>query len=112
MNARVLGIDPSPTASGIARPEGATETWKMPGLVEAGHGTGSRLRELFDQAEGLFREEAPDLIVLEGYNPGLRKFGHVFQIGEVGGVFKLVAERAALPVVVVTPAARSQFGCG
>ena len=108
----MVGIDPSPTASGIARTDGSTETWKDPGLMDAGHATGSRLRELFDKAEELFRVEAPDLVLLEGYNPGLKKFGPDIQLGEVGGVFKLAAERAGLVVVVMTPSARSEFGCG
>jgi Holliday junction resolvasome RuvABC endonuclease subunit len=109
---RVLGVDASPTASGIALPDSSTQTWGMPGLVAAGHDTGERLEELFYRIETLLTATEPDVMIIESYNPGLRRFGHVFQIGEVGGAFKLAARRARVPLVAVTPAARSQFGCG
>lgn len=108
----IIGVDPSPTASGIAYPDGATDVLRLPDLKEAGHHTGDRLAEVFRRFSRDLDEHRPDLMVIETYNVGMKKFGHVFQIGEVGGVFRLAAALAGVPMVGVTPAARAQFGAG
>lgn len=109
---RIFGVDASPAASGIAYPDGSTEVWKMAGLVEAGHLTGDRLAEVFRRFSGALVEQPADLVVIEAYNVGMKKFGHVYQIGEVGGIFRVVAALAGVPMIAVTPAARAQFGSG
>lgn len=111
-SARIIGVDPSPTASGIAYPDGSTDVLLLPDLKAAGHQTGDRLAEVFRRFSRDLDEHQPDLMVIETYNVGMRKFGHVFQIGEVGGVFRLAAALAGVPMIGVTPAARAQFGSG
>lgn len=108
----VIGIDASPTASGIALPDGTTQTWKIPDLKKDGHHTGPRLENIFRRFRDVLTDWEADIIVMEGYNVGMKQFGHVFQIGEVGGVFKLAVNMFQIPLLVVSPSARSQFGCG
>lgn len=109
---RIIGVDASPTASGIALPDGSVEVWHMPGVMDAGAHTGERLVEVFRRFSAAVVECRPDVMVIENYNMGMKKFGPAFQIGEVGGIFRLVAAQAGVPMLSVSPAARAQFGCG
>lgn len=111
----VLGIDASPSATGICRPDDQLETWKN--ALKRGEPTGRRLLFIADQMERLLNElgaiyQLPDLAVIEGYNYGLKKFGDVFGIGEAAGIIKLGLWGADIPLVTVSPAARAKFATG
>lgn len=115
MTWRVLGIDASPSATGICRPDGGLETWKN--ALKRGEPTARRLIFIDEQVERLLNELGrvyafPHLAVIEGYNYGLKKFGDVFGIGEAAGVVKLALGRADIPLVTVSPAARAKFATG
>jgi Holliday junction resolvasome RuvABC endonuclease subunit len=118
---RVLGIDASPSATGICRPDGELETWKN--ALKRGEPTARRLVYINDQVRSLLHLDEDsacttdcggliDLAVIEGYNYGLKKFGDVFGIGESAGVIKLALAWRAIPLVTVSPAARAKFATG
>jgi Holliday junction resolvasome RuvABC endonuclease subunit len=110
VNWRVLGIDASPSATGICRPDGEVDTWKN--ALKKGEPTARRLVYIEEQILALLDEYDVDLAVIEGYNYGLKKFGDVFGIGEAAGVIKLALGRACIPLVTVSPAARAKFATG
>jgi Holliday junction resolvasome RuvABC endonuclease subunit len=107
---RVLGVDASPAGTGIARPDGGHETWIN--KLKAKEPTGARLTFLYDHATALLDEHRVDLVVIEAYNYGLKKFGDVFGIGEAAGVIKLAIAQRGIPLVSVSPGGRAKFATG
>lgn len=107
---RVLGIDASPAATGIARPDGSLDTWTN--KLKKGEPTAERLKLLHGKAAVLVTDHPIDLAVIEGFNYGLRRFGDVFGIGEAAGVIKLALAHANVPLITVSPAGRAMFATG
>lgn len=100
---RVVGIDPSLTATGIATPE-VLLTVKHPKLRGA-----ERLIALRDAI--LHRIGTPDLIVLEGYSYGSRGRG-MLNLGELGGVIRVAFHEAGYPLAIVPPAVLKRYATG
>ncbi|WP_020580161.1 hypothetical protein [Actinopolymorpha alba] len=102
MTTRVLGIDPSLTATGLALPDGATCTIR--GNADEGdqrlHKIAVRLR---DAAIGV------DLAVIEDLPTHAQGAG---KTGMAQGVIRLALIEAEVPYVTVTPATLKKYACG
>lgn len=105
---RVLALDQSLTGTGFAYR--ATTTGEiMIGRITPGKRTGvARLHYIVDKVEEIIRYARPELMVLEGYaysggNSGGRGgvSGRVFELGELGGVLKLIAFRYAVKTATI-----------
>lgn len=100
---RVVGVDPSLTATGVATPN-ALLTVKHPRLRGA-----ERLVALRDAI--LHRIGRADLIVLEGYSYGSQGRA-MFDLGELGGVLRVAFHEAGIPWAVVPPAVLKRYATG
>lgn len=99
---RVLGIDPSLTSSGWAcRVDGEIAR----GVIDTGKLRGPRrLDYAANQLEKLLDRFQPDLIAYEDYAMGgSPATGRVFDIGELGGVFKRMLWVRGIDVLLVPP---------
>lgn len=101
---RILAIDPSLTGNGICYPTGHTMRW---GPKEAGTQRLSDLRAYFTL---LVNNERPDLVVIEDYSYGSANKAH--QLGEWGGVLRLLLHDLAVPVAFVAPTALKAWATG
>lgn len=110
---KIIGIDASPAATGLAFSDGSMYTLKnnLPKYNPV-HLTGPRLLFIHRRVNELLDAQHPDVAVLEGYNYGLKKFGRVFEIGEAAGVIKLALELRGIPLIGVAPGARAKYGSG
>lgn len=99
---RVLGIDPSLTGTGIARPDGSTLilTCKFRGP--------ERLAYLRDAIE--IHVLGADLVVVEDY--AFSRANQAHQIGEWGGVLRLLLHESGVPWVVIAPNTLKKFATG
>lgn len=99
---KVLCIDPSLTSLGYAEDDGTT------GVVQPKSRGVERLAEL---DEWMIQKSAGvDVVYLEGYAYARANQAH--QIGELGGVLRLVLHYAGVEVVVVPPASLKKFATG
>lgn len=107
---RVLGLDLSLTATGVAHPDGSTST-----LHCAAHGM-ARLAELqndvWERAALPFTIRDVDLVVIEGYAMGTGRQSHSYAIGELGGVIRLQFYEECVPYVDVPPACLKKYATG
>lgn len=100
---RVLGLDLSLTGTGIALvgdeplPE---RPWRLasPGPMRGVE----RLSWLGSEVTGAVAMTRPDLVAIEGYSFGARG-NALFQLGELGGVVRLLLHRQGVPFVEVAP---------
>lgn len=99
---RVLGVDPSLTATGIARPDGSCLilNTKLRGA--------ERLAWLRDAVE--IHVLSADIIMLEGY--AFARPNQAHQIGEWGGVLRLLLHESGVPWVEVPPKKLKKFATG
>lgn len=103
---RVVAIDISITATGVALPNGALTTWTP---TVAGD---MRLVELADRTNALAANEHPDLAVIEdalftgraNRNTGIVLMAH--------GVIRTAFLRRNIPIVYVPPATLKIYACG
>jgi len=102
---RILGVDPSLTSTGYAYRdlEGKVKTGRIvPGDLQGPW----RLSYIRKRMEAILLACEPKLIVYEGYAMGFgskRNPGRVFDIGELGGVLKLLFWERGIDVVLVSP---------
>lgn len=104
----VLGFDPSLTCSGFAYEQ---EDGVHTGTIRSQSLRGAERLDFIEKTFiSLLYEVKPSLIAYEGYAMGgPQGKGRLFDIGELGGVLKLVAARRSIPVFLVPPANLKQF---
>lgn len=108
---RVLGLDPSLTSTGYAmRVEGIVRT----GTIDTGELRGPRrLDYAVRQLEKILDRYQPDLVVYEDYAMGQGpKSGRVFDIGELGGVYKRLIWSRGIDMTLFAPTAMKKAICG
>lgn len=60
-----------------------------------------RLKFIRDEVSAVIKEHSPDVVAMEGYS--FNSTGKLFDIGEAGGVVKLLLLESNLPVIIVPP---------
>lgn len=107
MSPTVVGLDLSWTATGIAHPDGTTETVGVP----AGQlSQWARLVKLSDLIRSkTHRQMRPDLVVIEGGGFSTQR---AHQMGELHGAVKTVIWPAARNLSIVPPATLKKFATG
>jgi crossover junction endodeoxyribonuclease RuvC len=103
-----LGLDQSLSCSGwvALTAEGVRECGTVTpqkGLLGA-----ERLEWIYQRVQYIIECSEPSVIVLEGYSMGLSG-GMVFQLGELGGVLRLLFHRASIPLLVIPPSSLKKF---
>lgn len=111
---RILAIDPSLTATGFCT------TNMLDALTfETCKPRTKGVQRLFDikgRAKLLIHAYTPDVFVMEGYNYGAARGrgnpGRLFDIGELGGMFKMLAWHEGAKLLIVPPASLKMFATG
>lgn len=102
----VVGLDPSLTATGLARHDGTSTLKAKAGLVGM-----ARLAWLRDQLLDFCA--GADLVVVEGYSFGTqRQASHAHALGELGGVVRLALFEAHIPYADCPPASLKRYATG
>jgi crossover junction endodeoxyribonuclease RuvC len=100
---RVLGLDLSLTATGIALVGDEPLPERSYRLASPGPMRGvERLAWLGSEVTGAVAMTRPDFVAIEGYSFGARG-NAVFQLGELGGVVRFLLHQQGMPVVEVPP---------
>ena len=101
--ARVMGVDPSLTATGVAYADGSSETlsWQGTGVT--------RLKAANHWAH--FVHVDAELVVIEGYAFAARH-SQAHALGELGGVLRLGFLESGVDVLEVPPATLKKFATG
>lgn len=101
---RVVGLDLSLTATGVAAVDGTTSVIKTKLRGPA------RLAAIRD---AIFEIAFPsaDLVVLEDYSFASRD-AHAHELGELGGVVRLRLWELEVPYVCVSPSSLKKYACG
>jgi Holliday junction resolvasome RuvABC endonuclease subunit len=114
---RILAIDPSLTATGTAVTN-MLDALVVETIKPKVKGT-NRLMFIRGELSYLINSYAPDVIVMEGYNYGAARMkgaqmtpGRLFDIGELGGMIKMLAWHHKLPILIVPPASLKMFVAG
>lgn len=110
---KVVGLDLSLKATGIARYDGMTMT--LSGEAYTGAERLRALREGVLLMTGVVGQEAfdterPDLVCIEGYSFNSRNGGE--RLGELGGVIRLALHENQMPWVEITPAKVKKLATG
>ena len=109
----VVGIDPSLRSTGVAfyNGEGVIQLRRI--VPEGMRGT-RRLAYIADAISGILDKAGPvDLVAYEGYAMGYRSGMHkAFDLGELGGVLKLLAYSKGCDVLLVPPTSLKKFATG
>ena len=100
---RVVGIDPSMSATGVAHDDGGLTTITYPKQVTRDSRLGVLHTKVWDAAEGA------DLVVIEDLPTHAHGAGIT---GMVQGVVRLTLIHGAVPYLVVTPATVKKFATG
>lgn len=112
MKYRILGIDPSLTSLGYAfvAANGKTVT----GTVRSKFVTGpQRLRGIRDAVLNILNDAQPTLVAYEGYAMGrFSGGGRAFDLGELGGVLKLMIFESKIQLLLVPPTSLKLFATG
>lgn len=111
---RILAIDPSLTASGTAVIN-MLDALVVETIKPKVKGV-ERLVYLRHEFTYLIHAYGPQVLVMEGYNYGAARGrgspGRLFDIGELGGMIKLLADHHKLRLLVVPPASLKMFATG
>jgi Holliday junction resolvasome RuvABC endonuclease subunit len=102
---RIMGLDLSMSATGVAFPDGSTAVIKPRGEGDA------RLLSIERQANAAVRLARPDLAVVEQFG-GEFKGAAARAIPMVHATFRLVLMRAGIPYVLLTPQTLKTFATG
>lgn len=100
----IIGIDMSLTSTGVSI--GDEQFVISPSMDGA-----KRLNYFADEFKKLFESLDSAAAVIEGYSFASRH-SQAHSIGELGGVLKLTAFRAGVPLVIVPPTSRAKFATG
>jgi Holliday junction resolvasome RuvABC endonuclease subunit len=108
----VLGIDASLTSTGYAW-FGLDDTWTV-GTIQPGKLVGTpRLWDIENRLKAQVDERRPALAVLEGYSYGAARFSSaVFDLGELGGVIRLMLAKAGVPTAIIAPDTLKLYATG
>jgi crossover junction endodeoxyribonuclease RuvC len=108
----VLGIDPSLCSTGYAY--APSDRNYICGRIQTKHLRGcERLFFIKQSIETIIHTARPTLIAYEGYAMGVRNgYGKTYDIGELGGVLKLLAFEKRIKVLLVPPTSLKMFACG
>lgn len=104
-NHRIIGIDPSLTATGYCLPDGSTHVASWPGTRGV-----QRLALAYAELLDTIETWNPTLIVIESYAYGRANQAH--QLGELGGVLRLAAEHACATLLDVPPTVVKKYATG
>jgi len=111
---KVLGLDPSLTSFGLCEvdvmDDNATQ-WTMTSHVFKSKYKGvSRLVDIRYHLDQVIAEVEPDLVVLEGY--AFARPNQAHQIGELGGMIRLLLDGHKLEPLIVPPTKLKKFVTG
>lgn len=107
---KVIGIDPSLNATGFAYPT-STGAGAITGIINPKPLRGpARLLYCRTKFIQMLEEVEPDLVVYESYAMGAR--GNTFDMGEMGGVFKVEMFERRIPYLEVPPSNLKMFALG
>ena len=110
--AKVVGIDPSLTSTGLALRDSAGRL-KSYALGDSGLRGMPRLVFLRNAVSRHLDRLKPDLVVYEGYALGFRgKSNTIFDLGELGGILKLLILEKGLDILLVPPNNLKLFATG
>ena len=111
MHGRVIGIDPSLTSLGLAyRINDQVRSFCVGGKEYRGI---TRIRYIRDAVEEALNRYTPDLVAFEGYALGFRgKSNIIFDLGELGGVLKLLILERSIDILLVPPTSLKLFATG
>ena len=110
--AKVIGIDPSLTSTGLAMRDRAGRL-KSYALGDSNLRGEARLLFLRNAVDKHLDRMCPDLVVYEGYALGFRgKSNALFSLGELGGVLKLLILERGLDILLVPPNNLKLFATG
>lgn len=65
------------------------------------------LVHIFSEVKNLIEKHTPDFVAIEGYSYG--SVGRVYQLGEVGGVLRLLCAQFEIPVIIVSPSQAKKY---
>lgn len=104
---RVVGLDLSLTGTGIAHPDGTTET------IRTKHRGCERLIHIRDHiTAAIWPHRVPaNLVVIEDYAYS-RAAAHSHELGELGGVVRVALHERGIPFVCVGPSSLKKFATG
>jgi Holliday junction resolvasome RuvABC endonuclease subunit len=103
------GVDPSLTSTGVCISSLKEDTFSTYVIKSKFFGE-RRLIDLRDKLERIVLEKKVDYIFYEGYSFGSR--GRVFDLGELGGVFKVKLYEINIPTFIVPPTVLKKFIIG
>lgn len=104
---QVVGLDLSLRATGVATSAGVRTLSPPRGVVGV-----DRLAWLRDALEYVIRRAGGfDVAAVEGYSFGA-KGSAVYQLGELGGVVRLLLRDLGTPIAVVPPSSLKKYACG
>lgn len=107
----VLGLDASLTSTGYAYIDSYDKV--RIGCIKPRTRGAARLAFIRDSVKELITRAAPDLVSLEGYAMGFNSGkSRLFDIGELGGVLRLLVWECKIPLLIVPPSTLKQFITG
>lgn len=107
---RYLGVDPSLNGTGLCS---VTDDGAVVHLatVDPGELRGEARLDVVERAVKSFLDQGAALVAIEGY--AYHAVGdQVFQLGEVGGIVRLLAFRSGTPYIVIAPMLLKKFATG
>ena len=107
----VMGLDPSLNSTGFSYRDGTPELTVITGVIDPRPLRGparvlyarTKFRQLLDKVQ-------PELVVIEGYAMGAK--GMVFNLGEMGGMYRLELFDRGIPYLEVPPSNLKLFATG
>ena len=110
---KILAIDPSLNSTGFA--------YRDPISGQVRHGVINpkprmsihRLNYVSERFDDILDIVRPELVAIEGYAMGVRgKTNNTFNLGEVGGMFRLLAYQSGAAIILVPPKTLKKFVTG
>ena len=108
---KIMAVDPSLRATGVALPSGETKLIEPAKMGPYSEGT-DRVAAILWRVSTWMEEYKPTHICLEDYAYGVGKSGRLFDIGELGGCLKLLFLSRGLPIILVPPTVLKKFVTG
>lgn len=106
---RVLGLDLSLTATGVALPDGRVQLLRPPSCCNRGM---RRLRWFRQKIQPMLTVNRVDWVYVEGYSFGSRN-SHAHALGELGGVVRLaIFETPGVEYIDVPPSTLKKYATG
>lgn len=103
---RVVALDPSLTATGVADSDRPTEPW----VLSPPDGLSGMARLFWIQKQVMHVCAGADLVAVEGYAHGAKFNAHA--LGELGGIIRLTLWCLNIPTVDVPPSVRMKLATG